>query len=193
MASLHFNYSTMNAGKTTELLQTAYNYEERGMGVVTMLPEIDTRSDHKIQSRMLDLCRVPDFIIKSKSDLLAVVKAQTLVRRVDAVLVDEAQFLSTNQVHELARVVDDLNIPVLCYGLRTDFTGTLFPGSLALLSLANKLKEIPTICHCGKKAQMVLRLDSDGLVVRSGPQVQVGGNDMYISVCRKHWSSGEYK
>lgn len=189
MASLYYHYSTMNAGKTTICLQNAHNYEERGMQVALFKPDVDTRdtSDPIIKSRIG--LEKPCVLVKPDDDLY--LKVVEHYRDRACVFVDEAQFLTYQQVVGLARVVDNLGIPVLCYGLRTDFQGRLFPGSGALLALADKIKEVKTICHCGRKATMVLRLSPEGVVLRTGPQVEIGGNDRYVSVCRKHFLEGD--
>ena len=184
MAKLYFCYASMNAGKSTILLQAAYNYRERGMTPMLFTAALDDRAG---------LCRIASRIgleaealmFAEGDDLFEVIKADT--KPCDAVLIDEAQFLSEAQVWQLARVADELSIPVLCYGLRTDFQGKMFPGSAALLAIADTLREIRTICWCGSKATMVLRLDTDGKPVTEGAQVAIGGNESYVSLCRKHW------
>ena len=186
MAKLYFYYSTMNAGKSTTLLQAAYNYKERGMEPLLITAKLDDRSGYsKIVSRIGIEKKAQQF--DGKDDLFSMIKNKHKENKLNCVLLDEAQFLSKKQVWELARVVDDLKIPVLCYGLRVDFQGNLFPGSLVLLSIADELKEIKTICHCGKKATMVVRLDDKGNVIIKGEQIQIGGNESYISLCRLHW------
>ena len=179
MAKLYFYYSTMNAGKSTTLLQAAYNYKERGMEPLLITAKLDDRSGYsKIVSRIGIEKKAQQF--DGNDDLFSMIKDKHKEKKLNCVLLDEAQFLSKKQVWELARVVDDLKIPVLCYGLRVDFQGNLFPGSLVLLS-------IKTICHCGKKATMVARLDEKGNVIIKGEQIQIGGNESYISLCRLHW------
>ena len=182
MAKLYFYYSTMNAGKSTALLQAAYNYAERGMSTRLFTARLDDRAGGRIASRIgigADAERFdPD------TDFWALLAhVQT-----DCVLIDEAQFLTEAQVRQLARVVDEANTPVMCYGLRTDFRGELFPGSAALLAWADTLTELKTICFCGRKATMVVRVGPDGAVERAGQQVEIGGNDRYVSVCRRHFS-----
>lgn len=186
MSKLYFYYSSMNAGKTTALLQSAYNYRERGMNTLLFTAAIDDRYEvGKIKSRIgLEADAVA---FKPVDDLFAVVKASHLQRAIDCVLIDEAQFLTQEQVFQISEVPDQLNIPVLAYGLRTDFLGNLFEGSRALLAWADELKELKTICHCGKKATMVIRLDQNNRPVREGSQIEIGGNDRYVSLCRKHF------
>ncbi len=186
MAKLYFHYSTMNAGKSTLLLQAAYNYRERDMVPFLMTAAMDTRAgEATIGSRIgIDSAAVT---FLPEEDLFAKLAARLRSGPVDCVFVDEAQFLTHEQVWQLARAVDDLNLPVMCYGLRVDFLGQLFPGSAALLALADEMREVRTICHCGKKATMVIRKDDTGRVVTSGDQVQIGGNETYVSLCRRHW------
>lgn len=182
MAKLYFYYSTMNAGKSTSLLQASYNYAERGMRTLLFTARLDDRADGKIASRIGIGAEAFHFDADTNFlDLCLSVKP-------DCVLVDEAQFLSKQQVRQLAEVVDEGNIPVMCYGLRTDFLGELFPGSAALLAWADTLVELKTICCCGRKATMVVRVSPLGKVERSGQQVEIGGNDRYVSLCRKHFS-----
>lgn len=183
MAKLYFYYSTMNAGKTTVLLQSAHNYRERGMKPMLFIPALDDR--HKvgvIKSRIgLEADATP---FKRSEDLFSRVREQLEQENVHCVLVDEAQFLSKQQVYQLSDVVDRLSIPVLCFGLRTDFRGELFEGSHYLLAWADQLEELKTICHTGKKATMVVRVDDSGYALREGSQVEVGGNERYVSVSR---------
>jgi len=186
MAKLYFNYSTMNAGKSTALLQAAYNYRERGMNPHLITAELDNRAgESKIVSRIGIEERASVFA--PQDNIYEKVKNASKVSEIDCVLLDEAQFLSKLQVWQLASIVDKLNIPVLCYGLRVDFKGELFPGSLTLLSIADEIKEIKTICHCGKKATMVVRTNESGQILADGDQIQIGGNETYISLCRLHW------
>jgi len=185
-SKLYFYYSTMNAGKSTVLLQTNYNYKERGMETLILSPAIDSRSgDKKVTSRIgLQADAVAfDF----NDNLCELIKASLLDKSINCVFVDEAQFLACDQVKQLSNVVDMLKIPVRCYGLRTDFRGNLFSGSQQLLAWADELTEIKTICHCGRKANMVLRIDDLGNVVKMGEQIQIGGNDSYVPVCRLHF------
>jgi thymidine kinase len=186
MAKLYFHYSTMNAGKSTLLLQAAHNYRERGMVPYLLTAGFDTRAgEGRIGSRIG--IGEPADIYGPEDDLLATLKARLAEGSVACVFVDEAQFLTRDQVWQLARAVDDLGVPVMCYGLRVDFRGELFPGSAALLALADEMREVRTICRCGKKATMVVRKDAEGRVVTAGDQVQIGGNETYLSLCRKHW------
>ena len=189
MAKLYFYYSAMNAGKSTALLQAAYNYEERGLKPVLLTPRLNTRDgDGKIASR---IGLSSSAITFSQADsLLEICETENQIKDVSCVFVDEAQFLTRKQVHDLGDVADLHNIPVLAYGLRTDFQGNLFEGSLYLLAWADVLTEIKTICHCGSKATMVLRIDSAGRPIRSGEQIKVGGNESYVSVCRRHFKEG---
>ena len=185
MAKLYFNYSTMNAGKTTVLLQAAHNYSERGMNPFLLTANADTRSGIGTIKSRIGLKKSAQTFSQSV-DLLNKVKEVNSKKSISCVFVDEAQFLTEQQVWQLAKVVDDLKIPVLCFGLRVDFQGNLFPGSKCLLSIADELKEVKTICHCGKKATMVIR-QLNGKTVIDGDQVQIGGNESYTSLCRKHW------
>lgn len=186
MAKLYFNYSTMNAGKSTILLQASYNYIERGMQTYLLTARFDDRAGQgKIASR-IGISAAAD-TYAADTDLYAAIGRRLAEGPCACIFVDEAQFLTADQVWQLARVVDDLKIPVMCYGLRVDFQGKLFPGSAALLALADEMREVRTICHCGKKATMVVRKDETGKVVTDGAQVSIGGNDRYLSLCRKHW------
>ncbi|MHA6345584.1 thymidine kinase [Roseivivax sp. CAU 1761] len=186
MAKLHFHYSTMNAGKSTLLLQAAHNYEERGMRVLLLTAALDARAGAGRIGSRIGLGRAAE-TFAAGDDLLARIAARHAEAPLACIFVDEAQFLSRDQVWQLARVTDDLNLPVMCYGLRVDFRGELFPGSAALLALADWMREVRTICFCGRKATMVVRRDSDGRALREGAQVQVGGNETYVSLCRRHW------
>lgn len=188
MAKLYFYYSAMNAGKTTSLLQSAYNYRERGMRTLVLTPAIDQRHGvGQVRSRIG--LAAPGVPFEPGADLLQLVQQQVSERgRIHCVLVDEAQFLTREQVWQLTELVDELNIPVLTYGLRTDFRGEPFAGSQYLLAWADELVELKTICHTGRKATMVVRVDELGRAVTSGPQVEIGGNERYVSVSR-----GEYK
>jgi thymidine kinase len=184
MAKLFFYYSAMNAGKTTTLLQSAYNYRERGMRTMIVTPQLDDRAGEGVVSSRIGL-RSKASVFRADDDLLALVQADLAAHgKLDCLLVDEAQFLSRAQVWQLSDVVDQLHIPVLCYGLRTDFRGHAFEGSAELLAIADNLIEIKTICHTGKKATMVVRVDEDGRAVKAGPQVEIGGNERYVSVSR---------
>ena len=186
MAKLYFHYSTMNAGKSTMLLQAAWNYRERGMIPWLLTARLDTRAgEGRIASRIG--ISEPADTFTPQDDMFAVVKARLDRGPVDCAFVDEAQFLTRAQVWQLAQAVDDLGVPVMCYGLRVDFRGELFPGSAALLALADEMREVRTICHCGKKATMVVRMGPDGRPLKEGAQVLVGGNETYVSLCRRHW------
>lgn len=186
MAKLYFHYSTMNAGKSTLLLQAAHNYIERGMGVYLLTARFDDRAgEGRIGSR-IGIGKPAD-TWDARTDLFARISDRLADAPCACVFIDEAQFLSEDQVWQLARAVDDLGVPVMCYGLRVDFRGKLFPGSAALLALADEMREVRTICHCGKKATMVIRQDAAGQVLRDGAQVQIGGNETYVSLCRRHW------
>jgi thymidine kinase len=182
MAKLYFYYSTMNAGKSTSLLQAAYNYSERGMKTMLFTSLLDDRAQGRIASRIgieADAQRftpITDFY------------TACAYANPNCILIDEAQFLSKEQVKQLARLVDELSIPVMCYGIRTDFQGELFPGSAALLAWADTLHELKTICFCGRKATMVVRVSPDGSVEQQGKQIEIGGNDRYVSLYRKHFS-----
>lgn len=186
MAKLYFNYSTMNAGKSTVLLQASHNYREHGMNTYLLTARIDDRAgEARIASRIG--IGAPADTFAPQDDLCAMVASQLSQGDVACVFVDEAQFLTKEQVWQLARVVDDLDTPVLAYGLRVDFQGELFPGSAALLAIADEMREVRTICKCGRKATMVIRQDEDGNVITQGAQVQIGGNETYVSLCRRHW------
>ncbi|SHE37100.1 thymidine kinase [Loktanella atrilutea] len=185
MAKLYFNYSTMNAGKSTVLLQASHNYVERGMQTYLMTARLDTRAGQGRIASRIGIAQPADTY--APGDNLYTMIERRLAQPCACVFVDEAQFLEPEQVWQLARVVDDLDVPVMCFGLRVDFQGQLFPGSATLLALADEMREVRTICHCGRKATMVVRRDAAGRVVQSGDQVQVGGNDRYVSLCRRHW------
>lgn len=186
MAKLYFQYSTMNAGKSTVLLQAAHNYRERGMTPFLLTAQLDHRAgEGRIASRIG--ISEPAQTFTTESDLFGVLAARLEDGELACVFIDEAQFLTKEQVWQLARAVDDLRVPVMCYGLRVDFRGELFPGSAALLALADEMREVRTICHCGKKATMVVRQDEQGNALRDGAQVQIGGNETYVSLCRRHW------
>lgn len=186
MAKLYFNYSSMNAGKSTMLLQANHNYIERGMKPRIYTSDLDNRfGDGEIVSRIG--LKAKSNIFSSKTDIYKDVLNSCKNSIVDCVLIDEAQFLTQNQVIQLGKVVDELDIPVLAFGIRTDFQGNLFEGSKYLLAWADNLKEIKTVCHCGRKATMVLRLNAKGEVVSDGTQIEIGGEEKYVSVCRKHF------
>lgn len=185
MAKLYFNYSTMNAGKSTVLLQASHNYIERGMQTYLLTAQFDKRAgEGRIASRIGigeqadTYCATDDLFTKIETRLKTPCAC---------VFIDESQFLTPTQVWQLARAVDDLHVPIMCFGLRVDFQGNLFPGSSSLLALADEMREIRTICHCGKKATMVVRKDERGRVLTAGEQVSIGGNAQYVSLCRRHW------
>ena len=186
MAKLYFYYSAMNAGKSTTLLQSDHNYRERGMETLLFTPSIDDRYEQgKINSRIgLEAKAIP---FNHELDLYCcVAEKKQKNAKIACVLIDEAQFLSKTQVRQLTEIADKLHLPVLCYGLRSDFLGEPFEGSKYLLAWAEEIEEIKTICHCGRKATMNLRIDANGNAVTQGSQIEIGGNDRYISMCRKH-------
>ena len=186
MAKLYFNYSSMNAGKSTMLLQANHNYIERGMNPRIYTSDLDNRfGKGEIVSRIG--LKAKSNIFSSKTDIYKDICNFRKNSKVDCVLIDEAQFLTQIQVSQLGKVVDDLDIPVLTFGIRTDFQGNLFEGSKYLLAWADNLREIKTVCHCGRKATMVLRLNAKGKVVSDGTQIEIGGEEKYVSVCRKHF------
>lgn len=186
MAKLYFRYGAMGCGKTMQLLQVAFNYEERGHQVCVMKPKTDTKNGEKLLTR-IGPERVTDFCFEKGDDLFEILKKFVKKKKISCVLVDEAQFLTRANVYDLARIVDELDIPVMAFGLKNDFQNNLFEGSKYLLLLSDKIDEIKTICHyCSRKATMVLRME-DGKPVYEGAQVQIGGHESYISVCRKHW------
>lgn len=188
MAKVYFYYAAMNAGKSTVLLQASYNYRERGMRTLLFIPAIDTRGGGgHIESRIgLHADAIP---LEERDNLLEKVRAEHATQPVACVLIDEVQFLTPAHIWQATDVADTLNIPVLCYGLRTDFQAKLFPGSGALLALADELVELKTICHCGRKATMNLRVGADGHAVKEGAQIEIGGNDRYVAMCRRHYKA----
>jgi thymidine kinase len=186
MAKLYFNFSTMNAGKSTVLLQASHNYIERGMQTHLMTAAIDTRVGTGTIGSRIGIQAEAD-LFNETDDLFDAISARLAQGPCHCVFIDEAQFLTKAQVWQLARAVDDLGVPVMCFGLRVDFRGELFPGSATLLALADELREIRTICHCGKKATMVVRQDENGKALTDGAQIQIGGNETYVSLCRRHW------
>ncbi len=190
MAQLYYRYSTMNAGKSIEVIKVAHNYEERNKHVLVLAPSIDDRYGvGKITSR-IGISR-PAVAIDSNTDLIELYLESEREKHIDCMLIDECQFLKKAQVIQLARIVDEHDCPVLAYGLKNDFSNELFEGSHYLLIYADKIEEIKTICHCGKKATMVARIDSEGKMIREGEQLVIGGNDMYVSLCRKHYMAGD--
>lgn len=185
-AKLFWRYATMNAGKSAELIIAAHNYEERKMQRIVIKPAIDTRDEiGKVSSRIG--LTTDAILFQHEEDLFEVICVALRDQpKAVCVFIDEAQFLTPKQVRELAKVVDVINLPVIAYGLRSDFQGNLFPGSAAMFATANEMTEVRTVCHCGRRATHVLRYDADMNVVKEGPQVEIGGNDMYVAVCRKH-------
>ena len=186
MAKLYFYYSSMNAGKSTTLLQADFNYRERGMETMLWTASLDDRYGQGYVTSRIGLKADADKF-DPETDLWASITSEHSQRSLACVLIDEAQFLSSEQVMQLARVTDEAGIPVLCYGLRTDFAAELFPGSAALLGLADNLVELKAVCHCGRKSTMNLRVDEAGRAVIDGAQTEIGGNDRYVAMCRKHF------
>jgi thymidine kinase len=188
MAKLYFYYSSMNAGKSTSLLQSSYNYRERGMNTLIMAPALDDRYGiGKVSSRIG--LEAPALCFKAEDDLFSLVSAHIEKAALHCVLVDEAQFLSREQVYQLSDVTDRLAVPVLAYGLRTDFQGEPFEGSKYLLAWADTINELKAICECGAKATMTVRLDEEGNAIREGSQIEIGGNERYVAMCRRHFKS----
>jgi thymidine kinase len=186
MAKLYFYYASMNAGKSTTLLQSSFNYQERGMATMLWTAMLDDRYDTGAITSRIGL-RADANMFDPETDLRKEIEAEHAKRHLACVMVDEAQFLSKRQVFQLASVCDDLNIPVLAYGLRTDFQAELFPGSAQLLAIADTLVELKAVCECGRKATMNLRVDGAGKAVTQGVQTEIGGNDRYVSLCRRHF------
>jgi thymidine kinase len=187
MAKLYFYYAAMNAGKSTTLLQAAFNYAERGMATMLLTAAIDDRAGHGVIGSRIGL-EAPAVPFTRDTDIAALVRAEGQRRSLAAVLVDEAQFLTRPQVWQLAELCDRDDLPVVAYGLRTDFRGELFEGAAALLGISDSLTELKAICECGRKATMNLRVDAAGRAVRDGDQTEIGGNDRYIALCRRHFS-----
>ena len=188
MAQLYYRYSTMNAGKSIEVIKVAYNYEERGKRVLALIPGIDDRYGKGVITSRVGLQREAT-IVNEDTNILEVFMRENSRESVDCVVVDECQFLRKHHVEELVEIVDSFNIPVLAYGLKNDFRNELFEGSYYMLIYADKIEEIKTICWCGRKATMVARV-MDDKIVKSGEQIMVGGNEMYVSLCRKHYNEG---
>ena len=186
MAKLYFHYSTMNAGKSTALLQASHNYREGGMQTYLLTARLDDRAGPGRIASRIGIAEDAD-PFTPRDDLFEMLATRLGRGPVACVFIDEAQFLSKEQVWQLARAVDDLGVPVMCYGLRVDFQGNLFPGSAALLAWADDMREVRTICQCGKKATMVIRRGPEGRALTAGEQVQIGGNETYQSLCRRHW------
>ena len=186
MAKLYFYYSSMNAGKSAALLQSSYNYQERGMSTLLLCPQLDNRFGEGVITSRIGISE-PATTFSQDDDLFLLIESERAKGPLHCVMVDEAQFLTQAQVKSLGVVCDQFDIPVLTFGIRTDFQGEPFEGSLYLLSWADNLKELKAICHCGRKATMVLRVDADGHPIKQGAKIAIGGNDAYVSVCRKHF------
>ena len=186
MAKLYFHYSTMNAGKSTALLQASHNYREGGMQTYLLTAQFDNRAGQARIASRIGIGQDAD-TFSPDDDLFTKLKSRFAIEKVACVFFDEAQFLTKEQVWQLACSVDELGVPIMCYGLRVDFRGDLFPGSAALLAWADEMREVRTICACGKKATMVVRNGPDGTPLRDGEQVLIGGNETYLSLCRRHW------
>lgn len=191
MAQLYYRYSTMNAGKSIELIKVAYNYEERGKHVLTLVPAVDNRFGIGVITSRIGLQREA-MVIHEDTNIFEMFLRENAKHKIDCVLIDECQFLKKHHVQELVEIVDSLDVPVLAYGLKNDFMNELFEGSYYMLVYADKIEEIKTICWCGRKATMVARV-VDGKFVKQGEQVMVGGNDMYVSLCRKHYNDGRLR
>ena len=188
MAQLYYRYSTMNAGKSIELIKVAYNYEERGKHVMTLVPAIDNRYGTGLITSRIGIQREA-MVVSDDTNILELYMRENEKQHIDCILIDESQFLKKHHIQELVEIVDSCDVPVLAYGLKNDFRNELFEGSYYLLIYADKIEEIKTICWCGRKATMVARV-VDGRIVKQGEQIVVGGNDMYISLCRKHYNDG---
>ena len=188
MAQLYYRYSTMNAGKSIELIKVAYNYEERGKNVLTLIPAVDDRYGIGVITSRIGVQREA-IVVNDDTNILELYMRENEKHKIDCVLIDECQFLKKHHVQELVEIVDSCEVPVLAYGLKNDFRNELFEGSYYMLIYADKIEEIKTICWCGRKATMVARV-VDGQIVKQGEQVVIGGNDMYVSLCRKHYNDG---
>ena len=188
MAQLYYRYSTMNAGKSIDLIKVAYNYEERGQTVLTLIPAVDDRYGTGVITSRIGVQREAT-IVRDDTNILELFMKENERHHIDCVLIDECQFLRKHHIEELVEIVDSCNTPVLCYGLKNDFRNELFEGSYYMLVYADKIEEIKTICWCRRKATMVARV-VDGKIVKSGDQIVVGGNDLYVSLCRKHYNDG---
>jgi len=189
MASLHFKFAAMNSGKSTQLIQAHFNYIERGMHPLAMTPECDSRYGNGVIGARVGLKLEVD-VFDKETNLFTTITTRSEQQKIDVFIIDEGQFLSREQVYQLASVVDQLNIPVIVYGLKTDFKLEMFEGSYHLMCLADKVEELKTICWCGNKAHMNARVSDGGLVLREGEQVEIGGNERYVSLCRKHFMNG---
>ncbi len=190
MAKLHFYYSAMNAGKSTVLLQSAYNYKERGMSAIIFSPKVDDRYGEGVVASRIGLKQAAVAVDATFDLYKYALEQKNKDPKLSCVLIDEVHFLSKQQIRQLVSIVDELDLPVLAYGLRTDFRGEPFEGSLYLMAWADQLIELKTICHCGRKATMNIRIDQNGKQVTDGAQVQIGGNDMYVAACREHYYEG---
>ncbi len=189
MAALHFIYSTMNAGKSTALLQASHGYRERGLETMVFTSSKDDRyGESEVVSRVG--LRSPAHTYSESDNILKMVHDENEKHELSCILIDEAQFLTKDQIKQLGKIVDELKITVMAFGIRTDFQGELFEGSKYLLAWADKLKELRAVCHCGSKATMIVRVSEDGSIMRSGDQVEIGGNERYLSLCRKCFYSG---
>ena len=188
MAQLYYRYSTMNDGKSIELIKVAYNYEERGKNVLTLIPAVDDRYGIGVITSRIGVQREA-IVVNDDTNILELYMRENEKHKIDCVLIDECQFLKKHHVQELVEIVDSCEVPVLAYGLKNDFRNELFEGSYYMLIYADKIEEIKTICWCGRKATMVARV-VDGQIVKQGEQVVIGGNDMYVSLCRKHYNDG---
>ena len=188
MAQLYYRYSTMNAGKSIELIKVAYNYEERDKNVMTLIPAVDNRYGNGLIASRIGVQRDAKMLAED-TDILELFIKENEKKPIDCVLIDECQFLKKHQVLELAEIVDSFDVPVLAYGLKNDFRNEMFEGSYYMLLYADKIEEIKTICWCGRKATMVARI-VDGKIVKQGEQILIGGNDVYVSLCRKHYNDG---
>ena len=188
MAQLYYRYSTMNAGKSIELIKVAYNYEERGKNVLTLVPSVDDRYGIGVVTSRIGVQREA-IVVNDDTNILELYLRENEKRKIDCILIDECQFLKKHHVQELVEIVDSCEVPVLAYGLKNDFRNELFEGSYYMLVYADKIEEIKTICWCGRKATMVARV-VDGNIVNQGEQVVIGGNDLYVSLCRKHYNDG---
>ncbi len=189
MASLHFKFAAMNSGKSTQLIQAHFNYIERGMYPLAMTPECDSRYGKGVIGARVGLTLEVD-VFEKETNLFTTVSTRLENQKIDVFIIDEGQFLSREQVYQLASVVDQLNIPVIVYGLKTDFKLEMFEGSYHLMCLADKVEELKTVCWCGNKAHMNARVSDSGVVLREGEQVEIGGNERYVSLCRKHFMNG---
>lgn len=189
MAKLYFRYGAMGASKTSNALMVEYNYRERGQNALILKPSIDTREEKNVVRSRLGI-KKEAILVFPETDVYKTIYDINSNTKVDCVIIDEAQFFSSQQVYQLCRIVDKLNIPVIAYGLRADFAGNLFPGSERLLALADTIEEIKTVCWCSKKATMNARV-INGKVVKEGEQIVIGGNESYIALCRKHWAEGK--